>query len=425
MASLSLRRVLLLLNISILALLCTSQPLPPPTAFNASVAVGQAVDLVCSVVGYSGTIPLSLSIMKVSDPTATSTTVTNEDVTVTLSIEATSLQDSGMYRCTASTTIGEIMSETVFFNLAVRDELALVTPLADAMVPPGGDAVFTCNFNRALVVSWFRGTASQQPLSQGTSKYLHSGVGGRVLTVTNVTYLDMGSYVCQVTDNFLPVRHSASLSLVPAYVPLMRRVGQFGQSTIVTRDQLKIDCRDYIAGVPGASLIYWQRDIVVDPRNVTGQGRYNRDPFVDDQSRLDFSASGVEDTGRYQCTAVDVLGVRVEQEFYVEVTHVSGFYLWNEWYMILVYCIAIVTILALVVIALWFGFSVKFNFCVKASKVVRKKERVRRSERQLVYKTTVTDEGIEAYATGYDEEHGEFEEVHDTHDEEEYGEVEP
>ena len=44
------------------------QPLPPPTALDTSVAVGEMAELVCSVMGYSGSVPVSVSIMKMSDP---------------------------------------------------------------------------------------------------------------------------------------------------------------------------------------------------------------------------------------------------------------------------------------------------------------------------------------------------------------------
>lgn len=68
----------------------------------------------------------------------------------------------------------------------------------------------------------------------------------------------------------------------------------------------------------------WSGVIHIHSFSVTSRGS-NGDPFVDEQGRLDFSAAGVEDEGRYRCTAVDELGVQVEQEFYVEVTHVSKY----------------------------------------------------------------------------------------------------
>jgi hypothetical protein len=72
---------------------------------------------------------------------------------------------------------------------------------------------------------------------------------------------------------------------------------------------------------------------------------------------------------------------------------IAGFFLWNQWYMILVYCVVGVVILVMVVLAVWFGCSVKFNYCVRAKKVVRKRERVHRSERRLVYKRDIRGKG--------------------------------
>lgn len=341
--------------------------------------------LVCSLANFTDDV--TIRIEKVSNP---SINTNSEGNTATLHIMEAMEADGGMYSCTASTATE---TSRVVFNLQVTTALEIIMPAADAKVDYRSNAQFSCIFSLEVEVFWFRNN-SPWPLNQ-SSHYMFSGPGNRNLTIVSTTYRDLGNYTCRVlTNGIVFVEFSAKLNLTQPYMPL-RSLGQSGQSLVVTLDRIKIECP--VNGTPGPEIIYWQR-VEADAENLTSREDSDNDPFVDEEGRLDFSEATVDDTGRYRCTAVDELGSREGHVFYVDVSHVAAFFLWTEWYMILVYCVVGVVILALVVMMLWFCSFTHFNWCVKVKKVVRERERVLKAAPLIIRTPVPRDEGIDAYA---------------------------
>ncbi|KAL8583777.1 hypothetical protein ACOMHN_036412 [Nucella lapillus] len=216
----------------------------------------------------------------------------------TLSIRNVQESDRGEYQCYASNPVQTISATA---RLSIRSRPVISVPPVDTSVVAGSPSNFTCGAtgDPAPTITWIRGNAE---IRSGRDFELLSD--GHVLLVRQARQALQGLYTCRADSPSGSITASARLIVAqnasPAFSERSDRV-----SAIVGTD---ITLRCVARGQP-EPLYEWMRN---------GRVIQSRNRLTVSAGSLLISSVSLQDTGRYDCTAENVVG-RATKSIFLQV----------------------------------------------------------------------------------------------------------
>ncbi|XP_076462560.1 peroxidasin-like isoform X2 [Babylonia areolata] len=255
---------------------------------------GQTVQLACRASGHPRpTFSWTKDLEQIGlDPRLTD----HEDGTLT--IRNVQESDRGDYQCYASNAVQTISATA---RLSVRSRPVITVPPADTSVVDGSPANFTCGASGdpAPTITWMRGNSE---IRAGRDFDILSE--GHVLLVRQARLALQGLYTCRADSPSGSITASARLIVArnasPAFSERSDRV-----SAIVGTD---ITLRCVATGEP-EPLYEWMRD---------GRVVHSRNRMTVRAGLLTISSVSLQDTGRYDCVAENVVG-RATKSIFLQV----------------------------------------------------------------------------------------------------------
>ncbi|XP_070195291.1 peroxidasin-like isoform X2 [Littorina saxatilis] len=220
----------------------------------------------------------------------------------TLSITNVQADDRGDYQCYASNAVQTISATA---RLAVRSRPVISLPPADTSAVEGHPVNFTCGASGdpEPTVTWMRGNSEIQ---NGREFEILSD--GHVLVVRQTTRALQGVYTCRADSEAGSITASARLIVADNAHPTFSQRSDT-MAAIVGTD---ITLRCFATGQP-EPLYEWMRD---------GRIIQSRNRMTVHAGSLSISSISLQDTGRYDCVAENVVG-RATKSIFLQVQGTS------------------------------------------------------------------------------------------------------